>query len=215
MSHGKFAEKVWERNRRNIVNIVDNLKRKLNYGERETEDILNYVQFKFLQLYYDYYENDQQFMGYMYVVTKHIVFDLRRKDKKFLRKHISDPSVVISACRIVTNGKNNRHDDSTSYIRILGEMAEDKSVEVNGEKLLEYKELVARVKQLLENDIHVRIFELLLQSYKPPEITDIISRSISYVMTVRKKYIYPAVGQVLGLYGEEYEWHASSGRIYV
>lgn len=207
MERPRFADKLWDRNRHKIVAIISRLRFKLNYYALEIDSILNYVHFKFLDLCYDVYENDEQFMRFMFVVTRNIVYDLRRKDVKYLKQHNGDLLKLRSKFMITCNDIG----AEDSYLRIMNEIAVD---ETPVDSALIHEELIKAVESHLENPVHIKIFQLLLQSYKPQDISEEIGRPVAYVGQIKRQFIYPAVAEVLELSEEEYEYHAASGRIY-
>ena len=206
----KMAYKVWERLESEIKNNINKLRNQYKFYTVPMDEILSEVQFKFFELYYDVYETDKQFLNYMYIVTKNVIHDLQRREYKFANRHSCDLTKLRAKFHISINHVS----ESESYVRITNEMAVDNKFEHDLLKQTIYEELVAKVEAILKNPIYIKIFRLILQNYKPIDISEIVNISCGYVGHIKRKHIFPAVKEVLNIPDEEYEWLACSGRIF-
>jgi len=173
------------------------------------EEILTTVEFKFFELFYKTYENDNQYLRFMFIITKNIINDLQRREYRFVNKHRYDAAKICARFRIVTN---DIIDDN--YVRITNEMAVDNKFENNCEEKYIYQELLKQVENILERPVYIEIFHLILNDYKAKEISKIVGMSTGFIGQVKRQVIFPAIKEVLNIPDKRYEWLSASGRIY-
>ena len=211
MSVGRTRDKVWLRLERKMINIVEKLRAKHKFFTIQVEEIMSEVQWKFVSLFYEKYEDDNQYLRFMFIVSKNVIHDMQRKEYRYTNKHSCDLTKLRNKFRIPLQGNNNVDDE---YLRIINEMAVDNKFENSQVETLIFKELKEQVETRLENPIHIKIFRLILDEYKPLQISEEINKPTAYVGQVKRHKIFPVVKEVLEMSDEDYEWHSASGRIF-
>ena len=192
---------VWERNEYKVKKIINDLKNRYKFYIMTTDEILPDVQSKFHELWAEYWDDDEQYLRFFFVVTKNLIHTLQRREYRYANKHHSN-----------LQGKNG---EETNYIRILSEIAIDKNTENNIDEQIKHNEIVEQVLELLINETHKDIFRLMIKGYISREICDELGKSMSHVREVKVNEIYPIVKYVMEIPDEKYKYYASSGRIYV
>ncbi len=211
MARGDTALEVWERLEGKMIVIISKLKYKYKFTTTPMEEIVSEVRMKFHELYYNVYEKDEQFLRFMFIVTKNIIHDMQRKEYRYANRHSCDLNKLRSKFRIPLQNS----DANDGYVRIINEMAVDTKPTNNVINNLLYKETINQIETILNNPIHIKIFRMILEGHRPYDIAEKIDKQAGYIGLVKRKYIYPALKEVMNISDKDYEWLASSGRIFI
>jgi len=201
-TRGSTAEKVYVRLQAQVRKIIITLKMQLGLYY-DTDEIMNESQAKFIKLF-DYYNDDQQYLRFMFSVIKNLMRDIRKKEIKFHKFH-----VTISSASFNLPGQDFSHDDHT----ILQQIAIDTKRETNPLSSIESKDIVEAVTRSLKREVHREIFLHIIEGKSNIEIAQELGFSASYISVIRVRYIWPLVQKIMNISNEDYFRLTDSGRV--
>lgn len=172
----------------------------------EIEDLMCECQERWVACFEDKYENDKQFLRYMFVVMKNKIRDNKKNTIRYQRKHISDPNRLDGL-----NG-GEREGDS-AHVRIWNEMAVDtkEDLPITNAYL---REVISMIESELERPFHKQIFKLMVEGLPHKKIAEELGCSTGHVVKIKTEYIWPKVQEVMNIPDKVYEVLIDSGRIY-
>jgi len=199
---GETANKIYKRLDQHILRIILNLKQQLGLYY-DTDIIVNEVHAKFIKLF-DYYEYDAQYLRFMFTVIKNLMRDIRKKEIKFHKFHVTTSSANfhIPDCDYI-------QDDQT----ILEQIAVDKKREVNPLENMEVKDMIELITRSLKREVHREIFLHIIEGKSNIDIAQELGYSASYVSIIRVHYIWPLVQKIMNISDRDYFKLTDSGRI--
>jgi len=203
----KVAMKCFNRNVLQIKLMLYKLVGQLNF-RCDVKDLLSIAQEKYIKCFYAY-ENDNQYRRFIFIVLKNAIKDIKNKDLRYNRIHLSNPNSIAGIFRMVS-----KEGADLPAIRVWNEMAEDIRTE-NPLKFLIRKEIEEEVKKKLLKSFHRKVFDLMIKGFKPKDIAEKLGYSSSYIGQIRILHIWPVVKEVMKIPDERYRKLISSGRIYV
>lgn len=201
-TRGFTASKVYDRLEVQIKKIVITLKIQLGLYY-DLDIIMNEAQNKFIKLF-DYYEDDQQYIRFMFSVIKNLMRDIRKKEFKYHKFHVTTSSASFNV-----PGYETSQDDHT----ILEQIAVDTKREVNPLKNMESKDIVETVAKSLKREVHREIFLHIIEGKSNIDIAQELGYSASYVSVIRVRYIWPLVQKIMNISNEDYFKLTDSGRV--
>jgi DNA-directed RNA polymerase specialized sigma24 family protein len=201
-TRGLTAGKIYLRLELQVKKIVLTLKTQLGLYY-DTDIIMNEAQNKFIKLF-DYYEDDQQYLRFMFSVIKNLMRDIRKKEIKFHKFHVTTSSASFSI-----PGYDNSHDDHT----ILEQIAVDTKREINPLHNMEVKDVVELVAKSLKREVHREIFLHIVEGKSNIDIAQELGYSASYISVIRVRYIWPLVQKIMNISDHDYFRLTDSGRV--
>lgn len=198
---GETANKIYQRLEVSMLRIILTLKKQLGLYY-DTDIIQNDVHAKFIKLF-DYYEDDKQYLRFMFSVTKNLMRDIRSKETKFHRFHVTTASI---------NFNIPGYDVTTDNHKILEQIAVDTKREVNPLKSVEAKDIVELVIKSLKREVHREIFLYIIEGKSNVDIALELGYSASYISVIRVRYIWPLVQKIMNISDRDYFKLTDSGR---
>lgn len=199
------AQNCFKRCKHKVTMMVLKLKTQLEVTHMSTEDLLAAAQEKFISSF-EYYETDKQYLGFIFIVIKNKIRDIKTQEIKWARKHVSDET------RLPKNGLSGKGDENVSYLELLNNLAEDCKY---GDPLdnLVIKDLIETIQEKLKKDLHKEIFRCIVDGKIDREIGEECLRSTSNISQLRRTVIWPLVKDVLKISEDKYEKLIDSGRV--
>lgn len=198
---GETANKIYQRLEVSMLRIVLTLKKQLGLYY-DTDIIQNEVHAKFIKLF-DYYEDDKQYLRFMFSVTKNLMRDIRSKEMKFHKFHVTTTSVNFDVPG---------YDVTTDNHKILEQIAVDTKREVNPLESMEMKDIIELVIKSLKREVHREIFLYIIEGKSNVDIALELGYSASYISVIRVRYIWPLVQKIMNISDHDYFKLTDSGR---
>lgn len=199
---GDSAVSSFERSKWKINNCIISLKFQVGFYITQ-EDAMAEFQKTWIEKFSDYYENDRQYLNFMFVVMKNVFRIMKAKEVKWARRHVSDVS-TFSFDSVSESGSEGG---------TILEITEDLNAEKPLEKIL-FDELKQRIKVRLSLKASL-IFDLLLLNFSIKEIAVHAKCTAITVSNIKKREIWPAVKEVLNISDEKYAKMCTSTRLYL
>ncbi len=200
---GDTAISIFERCKTDIKTMLYTIQKQLHYYENDQEHLLNEAQARWVECF-DKYEEDKQYLHYMFVVMKNKVRDIRRLQYRYSNTHISDPAKLATA--FTDTG------EATGHVRAWNEMAVDKEPMVVETMVI--SETINSIEEQLTKDLHKKVFKLLVSGLTHKEVAEELGFSTGHIAQIRAKFIWPVVKEVMKIDDDVYDLLISSGRIY-
>jgi DNA-directed RNA polymerase specialized sigma24 family protein len=185
--------------------IIFKLTKQMDYFPPESE-ILSEVQERWINCYDDIYEDDNQYLKYMFVVIKNKIRNLKKEQNRYLRTHISDPNKLGGLSHDPEGGQS-------GHTRVWNEMAVDHK-EDNPLTACLIKEIVEKINTSLIRDLHREVFKRMLAGLEHKDIAQELGCSTGHVVKIKKDYIWPVVRDVMHIPYCKFDVLIDSGRIY-
>lgn len=168
------------------------------------DELVHEAQQKWIQCYSDVYEEDTQYMKYMFVVMKNRIKDMRRCEYRYQNTHISDPAKINA--RLST-------EDCNSHVQVWNEMAVDHTEEMPIDNCIR-KEFCEMIEAKLTKQLHLDVFRLLSEGRTHKQIAEELGFSTGHIVQIKTKTIWPIVKEVMRIPDDMYDVLVDSGRIY-
>ncbi len=198
---GDAAISIFERCKPKVRSMLFTIQRQLNYFGDDPEHLLNETQARWVECF-DRYEEDEQYLHYMFVVMKNKVKDIRRLQYRYSNTHVSDPNKI---------GQPSDGYGEVGHVRAWNEMAVDKEPMVVESMMIQ--EIVNEIDSRLIKDLHKKVFALLVAGLNHKDIAEELGFSVGHIAQIRARFIWPTAKEVLNIDDETYNVLISSGRI--
>jgi len=194
---GDSAILSFERNKRKIFTCIWYLKKQIGFYFVQ-EDAMAEFQKTWIEKFSEYYEDDKQYLNFMFIVMKNLFKVMKAKEVKWTRRHVSD---------VITTSED--YEEGCS----ISEVTEDVTTEKPLEKIL-FDEIKERIKIRLSPRAGL-IFDLLLLNFNAKEIAIHAKCTAITVSNIKKREIWPIVKEVLNIPDEKYTKMCASTRLYL
>lgn len=198
-TRGTTAEIVYQRSELPLIKMILVIKTQIGLFY-DTDEILNEAHEKFIKLF-DYYEEDKQYLNFMFSVIKNMMRDIRKREIKFHKFHVT------------TSSANMVNDNKIGEDNTLEQLAEDKVREINPASNMETMDMVEMIRTNLKREVHREIFLRIVENKSNVEIAQELGFSASYVSVIRVRYIWPIVKKIMNISDDVYFRLTDSGRI--
>lgn len=198
---GDTALGVFERCKPQIITLLFKLQKQLDYY-CDINELISEAQERWVTCFRTIYEEDKQFLRYMFVVMKNRIKDLKRDRWRYQRTHISDPMKICAGI-----------EEPDGHVRVWNEMAVDHKEE-SAPIRVELNELISRIEDKLSKKFHKDVFKMLVEGYPHKKIAEELGCSVGHVAKTKKDFIWPVTQQVMNISEDKYEVLTDSGRIY-
>lgn len=199
---GDTAINIFERCMPQVKTMLLTIQRQLHHFENDQQNLIDEARERWVECF-EKYEEDQQYLHYMFVVMKNKIRDIRRHQYRYSNTHISDPNKI---------SRPEMHEGAIGHVRVWNEMAVDKEPMVLESMLIQ--EQVDQIASRLTKDLHKQVFRLLASGIDHKEIAVQLGFSAGHIASIKAKHIWPIAKEVMGIDDEAYEILVSSGRIY-
>ena len=199
---GDAALRVFDRNKDKVLRMMWTLNMQSGLFF-QSEELMVEVQERWSFLFEKFYETDNQYLRFMFIVMKNRMKILKKQEMRYRSRNISDPKVINARFSIFL--------EEESSVRIWNEMAEDKREEKPVDCAIK-NEIKERVCSGLK-PLHAKIFLLLVDGYPVSEIAKQLGFSQGHVSNIRSKFIWPQVKEAMHISDEKYERLTDSGRV--
>jgi RNA polymerase sigma factor (sigma-70 family) len=170
------------------------------------DELISETQEKWIVCFEQYYEEDDQFLKFMFIVMKNKLRDLRNKEFRYQNTHISCPTSIAKMFPIIDT-------EVSGYVRVWNEMAADHKEE-NPLDIIIKKDIINQVNKKLIKDLERKVFIRLVEGASPKQIANDLGYSIGHIGQIRNKRIWPVVKEVMNIPDDKYDMLIDSGRIY-
>jgi hypothetical protein len=188
-----------------IIKLAGQLGMYIDYDE-----ILDEIQERWISCY-DIYEDDNQYMRYMFIVIKNHMRCRRQQDYRYYNTHLSPNSQQVHR----TFGFDISIERGDMFVKIMNEIAEDNGIrEENPLDVTIKNDFISKIFDKLTKPLHRQIFELLAEGKSTKQIAEDLGYTVFHINNVRAKYIWPIVKDIMEIPDKRYENLISSGRIF-
>jgi RNA polymerase sigma factor (sigma-70 family) len=199
---GDSAIEIFEKNKPKIIIMLNKLQVQLGFY-LQPEESINECMTKWIDCFETTYEDDEQFMRYMFVVMKNRIKDLKRLYYRYQAMHVSDPSRI---------SKSQDGEDS-GHVRVWNEMAVDTKENQPIENAI-INEYVKLITENLSLDLHKKVFDRLVEGKPHKVIAEELGVSSCNVVKIKREIIWPIVKEIMKIGNDRYDVLIDSGRIY-
>lgn len=196
------ALRTFERCRPKVKMMLLRIQKQLQHFQ-PIEDLVHEAQQKWIQCFPDIYEEDSQYLKYMFVVMKNRMKDIRRLEYRYQNTHVSDPAKISRGLE----------DSSTSHVQVWNEMAADHKEEMPVDNCIR-KEFIEMIEAKLTKDLHIKIFRLMTEGRTHKQIAEELGFSTGHIVQIKTKIIWPIAKEVMRIPEDTYDVLIDSGRIY-
>lgn len=114
----KAVERVWTRNESYVNNkIVKRLKYGLNVSFLSEEELLQEARLQFFSLFYDFYEDDNQYLKFIFIVVKNRMRNLKRNNFKRESVFVTDPVTIASRAGLIIDDEREMKNNPIEFFK--------------------------------------------------------------------------------------------------
>jgi len=213
----KAVERVWNRCEKRIqYTIIFKLAKSFRIQSLTMDDYVSEAMHLFFINFYEKYENDNQYLRFMFIVIKNKMCDLYNREKRYYKTHKTSESLLAGIFLIpdlMSNGIVKKH--------AINEVPESESimkyVATNGSEVTDsivHAETCKEIERKLVTEESRQVFRLMKDGYRRCEIGEELGMEPNKVANIKKKKIWPVVKSVMNISDDRYKWLTCSGRIY-
>jgi len=212
--YDKAVERVWNKNKSKIfMSIIMKLARSFNLKDMNFEELTSEMMFLFFTKFDEFYENDNQYLRFMFILFKNKMCDLYKKEKRY-------HTCILSEDRInsINVGSEYGDEDTNVFTNFIDFFSHTnrRTIDNTLNTVIE-NEIIKLMNKDLEKkgEESVSIFKLMIKGYRQMEICKELDIHASKVNTIKRKHIWPLAKKVLNISDKDYDYLICSGRIFV
>jgi len=195
------------------MSIIMKLARSFNLKDMNFEELTSEMMFLFFTKFDEFYENDNQYLRFMFILFKNKMCDLYKKEKRY-------HTCILSEDRInsINVGSEYGDEDTNVFTNFIDFFSHTnrRTIDNTLNTVIE-NEIIKLMNKDLEKkgEESVSIFKLMIKGYRQMEICKELDIHASKVNTIKRKHIWPLAKKVLNISDKDYDYLICSGRIFV
>lgn len=202
------ALQAYDRCKKKIETMLSRIQRQTTFYTGGLDLLISETQQKWIGCFENRYEDDNQYLKYMFIVMKNRIKDIKADEKQYQSVHVSDPARL---------SRKDDEGNNASHTRVWNEMAPDEGEFRREQSQIDvaiYNETVENIYNALTSDLQRKIFRCLVQGMSSAEISEEIGYSTGHILQIKVNQIWPIVRDTMRIPYDKYDVLIDSGRIF-